>query len=314
MVFSVEKQGVEMLDDASLENLALQGVTAISVPYDFIETAPIGVIKERASALAAHGIKADTSHPRFGSYNTENSLVNQYDIPRKRYFEQLKFGFERLSILGVRVAPLHTGGCCTPSAPDWALELCAESIFAILETAKDCGLLLALENTFYYDPMRWDGAAPAAVNGRPKGVSDIEYDDIDKLCRLIDTIASPNVKGCFDAGHAHYLGSLAGDHEKMGGRIALYHIHDNNRAYDMHLTPGYGTLNWEELGRLMMGNEAASPFFIEASPWTENGYGLMLRQTQALLSGCRNGESRRCLKCGCMLISDDSGDICGCNQ
>ena len=312
MELSVELSWAAMLDDAKLDEAAGEGITAISVPYEFIETTPKKMIKERAAALNARGIRVDTAHPRFGLYNSENSLVNQYKATRLKYIEQLKDGFERMSILGVRTAPLHTGGCCLPEAPDWALELCAESLRQILSAAEDAGIILAMENTFFYMPQRWDGGAKS--DERPEETYDVVYDDIGKLCKLIDQMESKYVKGCYDAGHAHYLGDLKADHEMMGDRIVLYHIHDNSRDRDMHLPPGYGTLDWEALGPLVCGNELAQPAFIEAGPWMRGSNGHMVRETKALLTGGRRGEIRRCMKCGYMILYDENGKFCNCRE
>ena len=310
MELCVELKYAQMYDDALLDESAAQGVIAISAPYDFVESAPKAVLKERVAALSSRGIRVLTAHPRFGVYNSANSLANQYAAPRHLYLEQLKDGLERMSILGAKTAPLHTNGACLPVAPDWAFELCAESVQSVIQAAADAGIILTIENTFFPVPQGWDGGC--GKGGRPEQSSVLVYDDIGKLCKLIDMLASPYVKGCYDAGHAHYLGNLAGDHETMGERIALYHIHDNSRDYDMHLPPGYGTLDWETLGELMLSNETDYIAYIEANPWMLGSYGLMIRETRALLSGGRRGESRRCLKCGHLILTDEIGVFCAC--
>ena len=310
MELCVELKYRQMFDDAFLDESAEQGVTAISAPYDFVESTPKAVLKERAAALLSRGIKILTAHPRFGKYNSENSLVNQYALQRLLYLEQLKDGLERMSILGVKAAPLHTGGACLSVAPEWALELCAESVRAVIPAAGDAGIILTIENTFYPTPQCWDGGYGS--DARPEQSAILVYDDMGKLNRLIDGLASPYVKGCFDAGHAHYLGNLAADHKMMGDRIALYHIHDNSRDYDMHLAPGYGALNWEMMGELIAGNTTDYVTYIEANPWMHGSYGHMIRETRALLAGGRRGESRRCLDCGHLILTDREGVFCAC--
>ncbi|MCL2057576.1 MAG: sugar phosphate isomerase/epimerase [Oscillospiraceae bacterium] len=310
MELCVELLYSEMINDSEIEKIAKQGVTAISVPYDFIESAPVEIIKERAAVLAANGIKALTAHPRFGSYNSANSLANQYVTQRNLYIEQLKNGMERMSILGVKTAPLHTNGACLAVAPNWALELCAESVHAVAPAAQEAGIILAIENTFFPVPQRWDGGY--GTDARPPQEPETVYDDMSKICKLIDMLASPYVKGCFDAGHAHYLGDLADDHKTMGDRIYLYHLQDNSRDRDTHLPPGYGTLDWETMGELMtrVSNEYVA--YIEASPWMRGTYGSMIRETNALLSGGRKGEYRRCMKCGHLILTDEDGLFCCC--
>ena len=312
MDFCVELPYSYMMDDAKLDEAASQGIANISVPYELFESTPKEKLKERSDALISRGIKADTAHPRFGIYNSNFSLVNQYAVQRGAYLEQLKDGFERMSILGVKYAPLHTGGACLPTAPEWALEMCAESVSAVLAEAMSCGIILTMENTFFTLPHGWDGCVSAVGEGRPAQSTKIVYDDMGKLCRLIDGLASPNVKGCYDVGHAHYLGDISADYRMMGDRIALYHLHDNNRSKDMHLPPGYGTLDWETFGGLINSCEVEFAVYIEANPWTLGKYGLMIRETRALLSGGRMGESRRCLKCGHSLLHDIHGEFCAC--
>ena len=313
MELCVELQYSEMLDGKKIAQIAAQGVTAISVPYEIIESAPKEVIKDCAKTLAANGIKAMTAHPRFGSYNSANSLANQYETQRKLYIEQLKDGMDRMSLLNIKAAPLHTNGACLPVAPEWALQLCAESIGAVLPAAADAGIVLAIENTFFPVPQKWDGGyGDYGTNAAPPQAAEIVYDDMGKLCQLIDMFKSPYVKGCYDAGHAHYLGDLAEDHRAMGDRIILYHIQDNSRDRDTHLPPGYGTLDWETLGGLITENKTDYIAYIEASPWMRGSYGHMIRETNALLAGGRKGEYRRCLKCGHLILTDEKGLFCAC--
>ena len=321
MELCVELSYSTMLDDAKLDEIAAQGVTAISAPFDFVESSPVDVLKNRAAALASRGIKTLTAHPRFGLYNSDNSLVNQYVSQRKFYIEQLKDGFERMAILGVKTAPLHTGGSCLPDSPEWALELCAESVAGVLPLAEKTGIIIALENTFFNSPQRWDGGI--GISGRPPETSEAVYDDIRKLCRLIDGFSSPYVMGCYDVGHAHYLGDVVADHKMMGDRIYLYHLHDNNTARDSHMPPGYGTLDWDVFGDVITANSSEYVAYIEAAPWTPGKYGLMIRETAALLSGrnascddatigARVNEYRRCKKCGHLILTDADDEFCGC--
>jgi len=310
MEFLVELKPREMIDDAKMDEVAAQGVRAISVPVGFIETSSKEILKERAAALSARGIKAQTTHPRFGQYNSDNSFVNQYAAKRGLYLEQLKELFARLAILGIETATLHTGGACLEASPEWALELYAESVRAILPAAADSGVILAIENGRYSIPLQWDGGT--GLDGEPDLETGMRYDDIGKLCKLIDNLASPYVKGCFDVAHAHYLGDIEKDHNMMGERIILYHINDNSRDGDMHLPPGYGTLDWELFGGLIHSNKSKFYAYIEASPWMRGSYGHMIRETGALLSGGRRGEIRRCIKCGYSILHDDKGEFCGC--
>jgi len=180
----------------------------------------------------------------------------------------------------------------------------------VLPEAAAAGITLTIENTFFVAPQHWDGGS--GISGRPPESAVTVYDDMGKICKLIDGFASPFVAGCFDVGHAHYLGDVASDFAKMGERIKLYHIHDNNTARDMHLPPGYGTLDWELFGGLIRSDKSDYYAYIEADPWTPGQYGHMIRETNALLNGGRRGSNKRCLKCGHLILVDNEGEFCAC--
>lgn len=64
---------------------------------------------------------------------------------------------------------------------------------------------------------------------------------------LIDNIKSPNLKVCYDSGHAHCHTKGKFDFEKFKDLIVATHIHDNNNEQDLHLIPFHGNINWKEV-------------------------------------------------------------------
>ena len=80
----------------------------------------------------------------------------------------------------------------------------------------------------------------------------------EEVCRYIDTLnaeAGCEAFGyCFDVGHANIMGSNMRDHlKKVGNRLTVMHIHDNNGITDWHTAPytcvssGGHQLDWEGL-------------------------------------------------------------------
>ena len=67
----------------------------------------------------------------------------------------------------------------------------------------------------------------------------------DDLCELIDTMDMQNVGICWDIGHAHcqkidqYFEIL-----KIGHRLKVLHVQDNDGISDGHTAPYYGSVNW----------------------------------------------------------------------
>ena len=73
--------------------------------------------------------------------------------------------------------------------------------------------------------------------------------DPQPLRRLLDALASPQARFCFDAGHANVFGSvpLASWIEELGDLLGEMHIHDNHGLTDEHLPVGEGNIPFREL-------------------------------------------------------------------
>ncbi len=66
------------------------------------------------------------------------------------------------------------------------------------------------------------------------------------LAQMIRQVDSPNLRMCFDTGHAHMTtgASVAQDLADCLDVISYFHINDNDRRLDAHLIPGQGTIDW----------------------------------------------------------------------
>ncbi len=69
-----------------------------------------------------------------------------------------------------------------------------------------------------------------------------------QICPLFDALDSPDVRFCFDTGHANAFGSASYQEwlEALGSRLGEIHIHDNNGTTDEHLPVGEGTFPFPE--------------------------------------------------------------------
>lgn len=98
-------------------------------------------------------------------------------------------------------------------------EIGLNRIRQIVKFAKGLGVKIAFENV---DDERY-----------------VEY--------VLDNIKDDNVGLCFDSGHFHCFSKDKFDITKYRNRVLAVHLHDNNGNGDMHLIPGDGTLNWEQV-------------------------------------------------------------------
>ncbi len=72
-----------------------------------------------------------------------------------------------------------------------------------------------------------------------------------------------NLNYCFDVGHAHMTGDIAGEFEVMKARIRSTHLHDNNGKDDLHLFPHQGTIPWREAMQLLGSCPDQYPLLLE---------------------------------------------------
>jgi len=69
------------------------------------------------------------------------------------------------------------------------------------------------------------------------------------LRQLLDALASPQIRFCFDTGHANAFGNatVAEWVESLGDYFGEIHLHDNHGTADEHLPVGEGTFPFREL-------------------------------------------------------------------
>ena len=98
-----------------------------------------------------------------------------------------------------------------------------------------------------------DAIAPfikqAAQNGLTICVENIFESTPDIVLGIVEKAASPNVKVCFDVGHANIFTSIDIHEwgEILGEHIGYVHLHDNDGVYDDHLPPGEGNIDIESV-------------------------------------------------------------------
>lgn len=99
------------------------------------------------------------------------------------------------------------------------------------------------------------------------GFFTIGYDP-PQLADWIRSLDSPNLRMCFDTGHAHIEDARVGDVTSQLRQcldvVVYLHAHDNDTTTDNHRMPGDGTIDWESLGRLLAAQAPADlPWMLE---------------------------------------------------
>ena len=88
------------------------------------------------------------------------------------------------------------------------------------------------------------------------------------VLKLIDRINHPNVKMCFDTGHAHILGESLSDSIRHIGneKLKILHVHDNNGVNDDHVHPYDGTIDWSDVAEGLYDIGYNGVFSLETTP------------------------------------------------
>ena len=95
---------------------------------------------------------------------------------------------------------------------------------------------------------------------------------INELIEVVDILAADGYKVgiCLDIGHAHINKFIDNNVVEviaaMGKRIKMLHVHDNNRATDMHKAPFMGTAPWADVMKALKEAGYEGEFNFELQP------------------------------------------------
>jgi sugar phosphate isomerase/epimerase len=106
--------------------------------------------------------------------------------------------------------------------------------------------------------------------------------DPQPLKQLLDALASPQVRFCFDTGHANAFGGapLGLWIETLGDLLGEIHIHDNHGTADEHLPVGEGNVPFRELFAMVRERNLKPILTVESH--SEKGLRRMLENLQAM--------------------------------
>ena len=163
----------------------------------------------------------------------------------------------RLGAKYMAIHPLMPYGAESSKNPEEVYKLNKEFYTALASVAGKLGVTVCLENM----PFREFPLSSTA-----------------SLLALIKDINNPNLKFCFDTGHANYYGEPVGDSVRMLGSeyLKIIHAHDNDGTCDSHYPPYHnGTLDWGEFVEALYDIGYNGVMNLETSPKKYESYGSM---------------------------------------
>ena len=106
----------------------------------------------------------------------------------------------------------------------------------LLPYAKEYDIKIALENMFQREKKRKVLGADTCSNPN-------------EFVRYIDELDDEHFVACLDLGHCGVVGEEAYNAIRILGhdRLKALHVHDNDYTNDMHMLPGIGKMDWEEI-------------------------------------------------------------------
>lgn len=147
------------------------------------------------------------------------------DALRERSLNRLLRTLDVASRLGSQRIVVHPGYGDVASEADYIqwLQRATEPLKQMTKQAAELGLRIAFENIYDSSP--------------------------DRLYQLLQTLAASNAGICFDTGHYNLFSQLPMQDwlEKLGDKILVCHIHDNDKSGDQHLAIGDGCLDYTPL-------------------------------------------------------------------
>ena len=153
---------------------------------------------------------------------------------RANRMEVMKASIRAASDLGCKnwvIHPIMPMGVNDMDTPDEQKTWEMNKVFMteLLAYAKEWGITICFETM----PM------PALGIGTPT-----------EILRFVNEMNDDNFKICMDTGHAavfsHQI-SVGDAIRQMGDKIACFHIHDCNATHDLHMLPGTGVIDWDDV-------------------------------------------------------------------
>ena len=306
--------------------LVQNGVEMITInDYPLFLDAPQGRLVEIRRTFESAGIEAHSVHA------PQDSLI-AFDIKaRTKAVETCKKLLCQLSAAGVGILVFHIGAIEHEKHRASAFSMVLDSLHSLAESAEQCQVILALEN----DP-------PGLRNRFPRPLCS----NSSMLLKLLEKVNSRWLRACYDTGHGH-IGERTGETigqaiRNLSDWIVTIHMQDNEGFGDLHLQPGYGTINWDEFVEALKDIGYDHPITIESGPWAGGTFRCMLNEVKALLkdSGAdipeeltlrpkadwlknfpsgwtTHGDSDlmiRCRRCGHYIVWTPEGGHCTCSE
>jgi sugar phosphate isomerase/epimerase len=141
--------------------------------------------------------------------------------------DDLKACIDWLAAAGGKYLVVHPGGLSDPDECARRRLALSRGLLQLADHARGSDVVVCTENM------------PPGVHPGSRMV---------ELVEILRELDRSNLALALDTGHANLTASPAEETRAAGTLLATTHVHDNNGRHDSHAPPGYGTIDWPELG------------------------------------------------------------------
>ena len=154
---------------------------------------------------------------------------------REERFGKMCAALEGTAAVGAPCMVIHNimpwGGSQNPE-PERFMDMNRMFFSRLLEKAKSCGVVIALENMPF---------------------EKLTLSTPEQVFNFVKEFESPFFRVCLDTGHAAVLRLSPADSVRLIGLdyLACLHVHDNDGVHDLHWTPYQGVIDWADFSRAL---------------------------------------------------------------
>lgn len=195
-------------------------------------------------ALAAGGVKVSQIHGPW-RYPPRDAT----DEDRAERFEKMTKAMVVARHLGAKymaIHPLMPYGAYSSESPDEVLSINKSFFSALANVARSLGITVCLENMPF---------------------PDFPLSGVEQITDFIRDIDHPNLKMCFDTGHANIFPIRMSEQlEYAKDYIRIIHVHDNLADEDTHMHPYDGNIDWMDFAEGLYNIGYSGIFNLETAP------------------------------------------------
>jgi L-ribulose-5-phosphate 3-epimerase len=236
-----------------LKRLPELTVKHIELPDEGLHTLNKRRIKNLKEAAEAHNLDFVVHAPWAGT-----NIATPSPFLRRAVLKRLTKSLVLSGQLGCRLWLFHPGSRTglSPIYPgkDWQLNL--ESVRTLLNVARREGVEIAIENT------------PEPFPSLMKSADDFRrfYEDLEDDIGMV-----------LDVAHANLNHQIKGFLKQFSKKIVHMHVSDNDGANDLHLGIGYGSIDWENVAKLVKEADYGNVIMIESTEHVEESIQFLRR-------------------------------------